>query len=63
MSLQFLTMWDLIINFLKKKTCTHDWEEIKDISVYANNHDKRPIKHIFLYKCKLCGEFKQISIS
>lgn len=56
-------MWELIINFLKKKTCTHDWEKIKEVSVYSFTDSKRPSSYILVYKCKLCGEFKQIKIS
>jgi predicted restriction endonuclease len=56
-------MWEIIINFLKKKTCTHDWEEIKEISVFNDDRSKRPVKRMYLYKCKNCGEFKQITMS
>lgn len=55
-------MWEIILAFLRKKLCVHDWEEIKEISTYENASSSRPYKRTYLYKCKKCSEFKQIVI-
>lgn len=55
-------MWEIILAFLRKKSCAHDWVEIKDISTYATKNSSRPYKSTYLYKCNKCGKFKQIVI-
>lgn len=55
-------MWELILDWFRKKTCIHDWEEIKSVSTFETDTDKRPYKRTYLYLCKKCGEFKQITM-
>lgn len=55
-------MRKIILAFLHKIFCLHDWEEIKSISTYEDSYSSRPFKTTYLYKCNKCGKFKQIVI-
>lgn len=55
-------MRKIILNFLHKMVCLHDWVEIKTISTYEDAHSSRPFKTTYLYKCNECGKFKRIVI-
>lgn len=55
-------MLELIKQLFSKWSCCHEWDEIKEISAYENDHSKRPIERIYLYCCKKCGKFKKIVI-
>lgn len=55
-------MREVILAFLRKIFCTHDWEEIKEVSTYADSSYSMPYKRTYLYKCKKCGKFKKIVI-
>jgi hypothetical protein len=55
-------MWELIVAFLRKKLCIHEWEEIKEICKYESSSSTRPYQRIYVYKCTKCGKFKQIVI-
>ena len=54
-------MREIFLAFLRKMLCTHDWEEIKEVSTYAYGSSS-PYKRTYLYKCKKCGKFKKIVI-
>lgn len=55
-------MWEIILAFLRKKVCAHDWEEIKEIFIYGFVNNQYPIKRIYIYKCKKCGKLKRLEI-
>lgn len=55
-------MRKIILAFLHKRFCLHDWVEIRIVSTYEDVHISRPFKQTYLYKCKKCGKFKQIVI-
>ena len=53
-------MLDFINNLIAKWSCSHDWEELKEISTYESSASSRPYKRTYLYRCKKCGKFKKI---
>lgn len=55
-------MWEIILTFLRKKVCAHDWEEIKEILKYGYINDQHPVKRTYIYKCKKCGKLTKIVI-
>lgn len=57
-----MTFKELIKQLLLKLCCLHDYEKVWRNNVYISAGDTLPYKIKFLYKCKKCGKFKQVTI-
>lgn len=55
-------MLELIKQLFSKWSCSHEWDQLKEIATYEGNCSNRPYKRTYLYCCKKCGKFKKITI-
>lgn len=55
-------MKEIIKKIINKLCCSHEWEEVSHIKTYSKNDGELPIQIDYLYCCKKCGKFKQITI-
>ena len=51
-----------LINYLRSCFCKHEFELIKEISVYEDKHASRPCAVRHTYMCKKCGFVKKIKL-
>jgi hypothetical protein len=56
-------MKEIIKKIINKLCCSHEWEEVSHIKTYSQSNNRElPIQIDYLYCCKKCGKFKQITI-
>ena len=51
-----------LINYLRSCFCNHDFELIKEVSIYQDNRAFRPHTIRHTYMCKKCGCVKKIKL-
>ena len=51
-----------LINYLRSCFCKHEFEFIKEISIYEDDRASRPHTVRHTYMCKKCGYVKQIKL-
>lgn len=52
----------ILINYLRSCFCKHEFELIKEVSVYENNRASRPVTIRHTYMCNKCGYVKKIKL-
>lgn len=55
-------MKEIIKKIINKLCCSHEWEEVSHIKTYSQSGGELPVQIDYLYCCKKCGKFKQITI-
>ena len=55
-------MWNLILQWLEKLACKHQWESFHLTKTYENSDSKRPCKVVQTLVCKKCGKIIQIEL-
>lgn len=51
-----------LINYLRSCFCKHEFELIKEVSIYENKNSSRPCIIRHTYMCQKCGYVKQIEL-
>lgn len=51
-----------IVNYIRQCFCKHEWQFLKEVSVFPDAFSDMPYKSRQIYRCKKCGYVQKVKL-